>query len=86
MPDEHSWPFRSEHQGTDATPSDSARGQKVRWHSRSRGQPRRVGLGRRRTDYDPRSTVTAKVIAGIVFVINAFYLVGDALISHGHCP
>lgn len=55
--------------------------------SRNRGDP---SPGRRRTDYDPRTTVTpgllAKLIAAIVFLINTLYLAGEVLIYGQTCP
>jgi hypothetical protein len=84
MPEDQGWPFRSEDQEPDAKPSSER--EKVRWHSRVHGQPRRANYGRRRSDTDTRTTLTAKVIAGIVFVVNAFYLVGEALLDSGYCP
>lgn len=37
--------------------------------------------GRRRTDRLPKTTITAKVVAALVFLINLLYLVVEALIS-----
>lgn len=82
---ESGWPFRSDDQ-PDASHKPTSERKSVRWHARNRGQPRRAGFGRRRTDYDPRSTVTAKVIAGIVFIVNALYLVGEAILHQDICP
>jgi len=40
--------------------------------------------GRRKTDYDPRTTVTNKTVASIVAVINVLVLVGEAIL-YGPC-
>jgi len=43
--------------------------------------------GRRRTDHDPRATISRKLIVVTVFVIDALYLVGEALLfGHDLCP
>lgn len=79
-----SWPFRGDGQEKNAEKASPER-EASRWHSRIRGSPRRVGYGRRRADYDTRTTLTAKVVAGIVFLVNFLYLVGDALLTQQHC-
>jgi hypothetical protein len=51
--------------------------------------PRRLGArrkslsGRRAEDNMPKSSISAKGIAGIVLVINSFILVGEAIIDSG---
>jgi len=54
------------------------------WHSGRRNLPG----GRRRGDCDPRTTISRKLLVIVVAVINALYLVGDALLTSGHnaCP
>lgn len=51
---------------------------------RRHGLPRRSGgypsPGRRSTDYDTRTTLTKKVIVVTVVVVDALYLVGEALL------
>jgi len=50
---------------------------------KNRGYP---SPGRRKGDFDARATVTAKVIAAIVFIMNALYFLGDILVSGtGNC-
>lgn len=50
----------------------------------TRGDP---SPGRRRTDHDPRTTITAKLIVATVFVVDALYLAGEALLyGHNVCP
>jgi hypothetical protein len=63
-------------------------GRPIRGGRMSPSRPTRDNFpGRRRTDHDPRVTVTGKVIAGIVFAVNALYLAGDTLLfGLDHCP
>jgi hypothetical protein len=39
--------------------------------------------GRRRTDFDPRTTISRKLLVITVVVGNALYLAGEALIFNG---
>jgi len=54
---------------------------------RDRSRPSRGSPGRRSTDFDPRTTVTKKVIVITVVVVDALYLAGEALLyGHNVCP
>lgn len=49
-------------------------------HSRpTRGDP---SPGRRRSDYDPRTTISRKMLVLAVFAIEALYLAGEAILTH----
>jgi len=63
----------------------SAERRSDRDHSRpTRGDP---SPGRRRTDYDPRTTITRKVVVITVVVVDALYLAGEALLyGQNVCP
>jgi len=42
--------------------------------------------GRRKTDMDPRTTLSRKALVAVVFIINFLYLLGEALIfKQDHC-
>jgi len=44
-------------------------------------------LGRRKTDSDPRTTLTKKFVTIVVAGINLAYLVGELLLlGHNQCP
>lgn len=46
----------------------------------------RVVPGRRYSDYDPRLTITRKAVVVLVVIVDAAYLVGQALImGHTSC-
>jgi hypothetical protein len=50
----------------------------------ARGSP---SPGRRRTDYDPRATISRKLVVLTVVIANALYLAGEALLFSGTvCP
>lgn len=54
-----------------------------------RSHPPRDGpsLGRRRTDYDPRTTISKKLLVVTVFLIDALYLAGQSLLwGVERCP
>jgi hypothetical protein len=46
---------------------------------------RRSSFGRRRSDCDPRTTISRKLLVIVVAIINGLYLVGEALLTSGHC-
>lgn len=55
-----------------------------RVRSRNRGDP---SPGRRRSDYDPRATISRKLVIITVVVVDALYLAGDALLlGQNVCP
>lgn len=56
-----------------------------RVHSRPvRGDP---SPGRRRSDFDPRTTITRKMIVVTVVLVDALYLAGEALLfGQDVCP
>lgn len=43
-------------------------------------------LGRRKTDYLPRTTITRKLLVIVVAAVNAVYLVADAFLGTNVCP
>jgi hypothetical protein len=45
-----------------------------------RQRARRSGLGRRRSDYDMRTTLTKQWVIAIVVLVDLFYLAGQALL------
>lgn len=48
---------------------------------------RSENYGRRRSDHDPRTTLSRKLLVVVVAVINAAYLVGEALLfGLDKCP
>lgn len=48
---------------------------------------RRQGSGRRRDDYDPRTTITTKLVVVTVVIVDALYLAGEALLfGQNFCP
>lgn len=49
-------------------------------------RPPRGNLGRRSGDYDPRTTLTKKVLVVLVAAINALYFVGEVWLSGHVCP
>jgi hypothetical protein len=54
---------------------------------RSRSARGRPTPGRRRTDYDPRATISRKLVVLTVVIANALYLAGEALLFSGTvCP
>jgi hypothetical protein len=61
------------------------------WGRRERGDPSlpeddRVVPGRRRSDFDPRITVSRKAVVALVVVIDALYLAGQVIIlGHTSC-
>jgi len=76
------WPDDSAEESQDhARPP---KGDERRGPGRTRGDP---SPGRRRTDYDPRTTISKKLLVATVFVINALYLAGEAVVfGHSVCP
>jgi hypothetical protein len=65
-----------------STPS----GGSERRHRFEYSRPARVqpSPGRRRSDHDPRTTVTKKVIVITVILVDALYLAGEALLFNGN--
>lgn len=50
----------------------------------SRRQP---APGRRSTDWDPRTTITRKMVVITIILVDAFYLAGETLIyGNNVCP
>jgi hypothetical protein len=45
------------------------------------------GLGRRKTDYDPRTTITKKLLVVVVALVNAAYLIAEIFLRATNvCP
>lgn len=67
------------------SPSGFGEGGAERRHSHL-SRPARVknSGGRRKTDKEIRAAVTKKAVAGIVFLINFLYLVGEVLVGGHH--
>lgn len=58
-----------------------------RGHLRDRPARASPNTGRRSSDYDPRTTLTRKVVVFTVVVVQAVYLAGEATIfGPNYCP
>lgn len=55
--------------------------------TRDPSRPSRGSLGRRSGDFDDRTTLTKRVLVIVVVVVDALYLVGEAIITGQNlCP
>jgi hypothetical protein len=66
-------------EGDDATPERAG--------YRDPSRPSRGSLGRRSGDYDDRTTITKRLLVVVVAIVNALYLVAEAIITGQNlCP